>query len=166
MNENEVERYEAELRGNSPAPLPEDFMARLRVARPVPTSAVRVVTKPAWPGVWRWAAPALAAAVAGLLVVQAHQPGRAKEGPLALVTDNLPRRDRARTGGLKADYVEVDHELVSSFDLVATLPSGEPVRFRCRQWRDQLVVTDRTNGVEIEQDIPRVEVVPVRFETY
>jgi len=68
--------------------------------------------------------------------------------------------------GLVADDVQVDQELVSSFDVVAKLPGGEPVRFRCQKWRDQLVVTDKNRGVEIEQSSPRVEVVPVRFETY
>jgi hypothetical protein len=60
----------------------------------------------------------------------------------------------------------VDQELVSTFDVVATLPGGEPVRFRCRKWKDQLVMTDKTRGVEFEENSPRVEVVPVRFETY
>jgi hypothetical protein len=68
--------------------------------------------------------------------------------------------------GLKADDVQVNQELVSSFEVVAKLPGGEPVRFRCQKWRDQLVVTDKNRGVEIEQSSPRVEVVPVRFETY
>ena len=67
---------------------------------------------------------------------------------------------------MKADDVHVDEELVSSYDVVAKLPGGEPVRFRCRQWRDQWSVTDTNRGVEIVQNNPRVEVVPVRFETY
>jgi hypothetical protein len=62
--------------------------------------------------------------------------------------------------------VQVNQELVSSFDVVAKLPTGEPVRFRCRRWKDQLVVTDKNSGIAIEESNPRVEVVPVRFETY
>jgi hypothetical protein len=76
------------------------------------------------------------------------------------------RKPLAAAAGLKVDDVQVDHELVSSFEVVATLPGGQPVRFRCRQWKDQLVVTDKSSGVEIEQDSPLVEVVPVRLETY
>jgi len=67
---------------------------------------------------------------------------------------------------LKADNVQIDQELLSAFDTVARLPSGEPVRFRCRTWMDQVVLTDKQRGVVIEQRTPRIEVVPVRFETY
>jgi hypothetical protein len=60
----------------------------------------------------------------------------------------------------------VNHELVSYFDVVATLPGGQPVRFRCRETKDQWIATDKVRGVEIEESSPRVEVIPVRFETY
>lgn len=159
MNENELERYEAELRRATPARLPEQFMARLQAARPGAQPARRAPLQPAagmpgWQCLLRWLAPALAVAVAGLLV------GRAAFDPAS------SRKPLAVAYGLKADDVQVDQELVSSFDVVAKLPGGEPVRFRCRKWRDQLVVTDKSHGVEIEQSSPRVEVVPVRFETF
>jgi hypothetical protein len=101
-------------------------------------------------------AVAVVVAVAGLLVV------RANIGPGSKAEKKLP----AATYGLKADDVQVDQELVSSYDVVARLPGGEPVRFRCQAWRDQWSVTDTNRGVEIVQQSPRVEVVPVRFETY
>jgi hypothetical protein len=163
VNEHELERYEAELRGAAPAPLPEHFMARLQAAKPATEPARRTpiqpaVGKPRWPGWLRWLAPvmALAVALAGWLVFQGNFTGGSsvKKQPLAAAT------------GFKADNVQLDEELVSSFDVVALLPGGQPVRFRCRQWRDQLVVTDKNHGVEIQQSSPRVEVVPVRFETY
>lgn len=66
----------------------------------------------------------------------------------------------------KANVVRVDQALVSSYDAVAQLPSGEPVRFRCRKWMDDVVMKDKSHGLVIEQSIPRVEVIPVRFETY
>lgn len=161
MNEQEQDRCEAELRRTPPAPLPEPFMSRLRAARPG-AKAVRPTPfqqRLRWPGWWRglcWLAPAMAMAVAGLLVARANlHSGSAVE-----------KKPPAAAYGLKADDVQVDQELVSSFDVVAKLPGGEPVRFRCRQWRDQWVVTDKNHGVEIEQSNPRVEVVPVRFETY
>jgi hypothetical protein len=56
--------------------------------------------------------------------------------------------------------------LVASFDVVATLPGGQPVRFRCRQMKDEWVVTDTRRGVEIDENRPSVEVTPLRFETY
>jgi len=163
VNDHELERYEAELRAASPAPLPEHFMARLQAAQPGTEPARRTplqpaVGKPRWPAVWRWLAPgmAMAVAMAGWLVFQANfTPG-----------SSVKKQPRAAAAGFKADDVQVDEELVSSFDVVALLPGGQPVRFRCRQWRDQLVVTDKNHGVEIQQSSPRVEVVPVRFETY
>jgi hypothetical protein len=67
---------------------------------------------------------------------------------------------------IKADDVEINQELVSSFDTVARLPGGEPVRFRCQKWMDQTVINDKARGLTIEQRTPRLEIVPVRFETY
>jgi hypothetical protein len=68
--------------------------------------------------------------------------------------------------GLKADNVEIDRKLLTSFDAVARLPGGEPVRFRCREWVDQVVLRDSRRGVVVEQRTPHLEVVPVGFETY
>jgi hypothetical protein len=49
---------------------------------------------------------------------------------------------------------------------VAHLPNGEPVRFLCREWRDEVILRDPARGIVIERQTPRLEVVPVRFETY
>jgi hypothetical protein len=67
---------------------------------------------------------------------------------------------------LKADDVEFDQQLVAAFDAVARLPGGQPVRFRCREWADAVVLRDSARGIVIEQRTPRLEVVPVSFETY
>jgi hypothetical protein len=67
---------------------------------------------------------------------------------------------------LRADNVQFDRELVSAFDAVAQMPDGEPVRLRCREWMDRMVLSDRERGLVVEQRVPHVEVVPVRFETY
>jgi hypothetical protein len=67
---------------------------------------------------------------------------------------------------LKADEVEVDQELLGSFEAVADLPDGEPVRFRCRQWIDEVTFRDSARGVEVVQRVPRMEVVPVSFASY
>jgi hypothetical protein len=161
VNEQEQEMYEAELRRASPARPPTAFMARLRAAKPDPEPLQRTVFQPvaARPGWWdvlRWLAPAMALVVLSLLV------WRVNYSPAG----NVERKPLDTASGLIADDVQVDQELVSSFDVVAKLPGGEPVRFRCQKWRDQLVVTDTNRGVEIAQSNPRVEVVPVRFETY
>jgi len=161
VNDHEKERYEAELRRTPPARLPEPFMARLLAAQPAaeparPTRLQPTPGRPQWWRLWRWLAPAMALVVVGLL---------ASLGKVNLESI-ATKKPLAAAYGLKADNVQVDHELVSSFDVVATLPGGEPVRFRCRQWKDQLLVTDKSSGVEIEQNSPRIEVMPVRFETY
>jgi hypothetical protein len=168
VNEQDQDRYEAELRRAPPARVPEPLMARLLAAKRGPEPArtdfvqnllrgrnIRSLAPARWP-LWRWLAPALLAGVAGWLVAGAHlPPGNSAE-----------RKPAQPTFGMKADDVHVNEELVSSYDVVAKLPGGEPVRFRCRQWRDQWRVTDTNRGVEIVQNNPRVEVIPVRFETY
>ena len=68
--------------------------------------------------------------------------------------------------GPKPDEVEIDRQLVALFDTVAQLPSGEPVRFRCRQWSDKVVFRDPARGLVIERRTPRLEVVPVSLETF
>jgi hypothetical protein len=161
VNEQEQERFEAELRRTSPAPLPKKFLARLRDANPGTHAEQQTSFRPAteWTHWWRlvrWLAPALAAVAVAFLIGRGHfsSEGRPANKPLVAAT------------GMKADDVQVDHELVSSFDVVATLPGGQPVRFHCRKWQDQLLVTDKSSGVEIQQNSPRIEVMPVRFETY
>jgi len=163
VNEQEQEKFEAELRHILPAPVPEDFMARLQAAKPVTEPSQRIRPRPLadqafWPGLLRWLAPGLALAALALLI------WHVKFGSL----DSADNKSalHAMAYGMKADGVQVDQELVSSFDVVAKLPSGEPVRFRCKKWKDDLLVTDNSRGIEIEQSSPRVEVVPVRVETY
>ena len=161
MNDHDLERYETELRRAAPAPPPGDFMVRLRTAKPGLNPARRslleaVGLKFRGLDLLRWLAPVVAMATVVFLVL------RSNFAPVS----NLKKEPLVAASGFKADDVQVDEKLVLSFDVVAKLPSGEPVRFRCRQWRDQLVVTDKNHGVKIEQSTPRIEVVPVRFETY
>ena len=155
MNDDEQNRYETALRRMTPAPVPVEFMARLQAAKPLPALVKTASRKPAWSGIawWKilgWATPALAAALSVLLYV----------------TPRVAQPYKSAHGLHVADDVKVDHELVTSFDVVATLPDGQPVRFRCLRWNDQMIVTDKRSGLEIEQSNPRVVVTPVRFETY
>jgi hypothetical protein len=163
VNEQEQEKFEAELRRIQPAPLPKDLIARLQAAKPVtePPQSIRprpLADEAFWPGLLRWLVPALALTAVALVI------WHVKFGSLDSADNKsaLP----AMAYGMKADGVQVDQELVSSYDVVAKLPSGEPVRFRCKKWKDDLLVTDNSRGIEIEQSSPRVEVVPVRVETY
>jgi hypothetical protein len=178
MNDNELERFEAELRGTGASRPPVEFVQRLksevpalvaerraqndlaarsaRVEAPVTREAVGASEPGVWRGWWpvilRWLAPAAAVVVVGTIVWRANLPA-----------GHPPQRARAP---LRADDVRIDQELVSTYDTVATLPSGEPVRFRCREWMDEVVLRDSRRGVEVARRVPRVEVVPVRFETY
>lgn len=179
VNENELERLEAELRRVRPAPLPGGFAQRLKSmapsrvvdsraqtvlaaqsARPgrTVTSEPGRASAPAVGSPWlatvcRWLAPALAVGVIlGVFVWRAHTP--------------VGRGSLISAAPMKADHVQIDQQLVSTFDTVAALPSGEPVRFRCRQWMDEVVLQDSRRGLEVARRVPRVEVVPVRFETY
>lgn len=161
MNEQEQERFEAKLQRASPARVPAQFLTRLKAANPRLEAKTlerhhSTVISPNWWKVACWVAPALAAVVAGLLVVRANM----------RAATNVVKSPVAASFTPKADDVELNQELISTFDVVAKLPGGEPVRFHCRKWNDQVVVTDTNRGVEIVQNSPRLEVVPVRFETY
>ncbi|MGO8928838.1 MAG: hypothetical protein ACLQU3_18375 [Limisphaerales bacterium] len=178
MNDNELEHLEAQLRSVSPARPPADFLQRLksnvaaqvaerraqttlaappaqpgRTAAPETVRASEAAVWSNWPRlVLRWLVPAAAVMVVGAIIWRANLPaGRGPE------TASAP---------VKADDVQIDQQLVSTFDAVAQLPSGEPVRFRCREWIDEVVLRDSRRGVEVARRVPRVEVVPVPFETY
>lgn len=157
---NDLERFEQELRSLTPAKAPAEFMDRLRELEP--SAAVQRIAPRAeahwdWAHLLRWLVPATAILVAAGLVWFKYSPSHSHKGRPLAVTVTPP---------LKADSVQIDEQLVGAFDAVGRLPDGEPVRFHCRQWMDNVVLRDKTRGVVIEQRTPRVEVVPVRFETY
>ena len=158
MNEREDELFELELLRLKPAEPPADFLARLTAARPMAHSLPTIgqITAPPdrWQLLLRWLAPAAVAAV----IVAAWFAGQ--PGPVSPAT-SLQAASPSGT-----NQVEIDRQLVSTFDAVAELPGGEPVRFRCREWVDDVTVRNTKQGVEVEQREPRLEVVPIRFETY
>jgi hypothetical protein len=161
MNENEEKGFESRLRGFPPARLPEQLAARILAGRPWVQARLKPQLRqriglPGWFRAWRWLAPATAAAVIVLAVwrdktatERAPQPGR----PSAVAP-------------LRAEGVELEQKLVSSFDTVAQLSSGEPVRFRVQKWEDQVVLNDKARGLLVKESRPRWVVVPVRYETY
>ena len=157
----EQEQFESELRRVAPAPVPADLMDRLRssktfsltASRPEPRRGHRMID--IFMGL-RWLVAATSVVVAAILFLRLESP-----------PDSAARKSNsAASPANQANAVQVDHALVNSFDAVAELPSGEPVRFRCSQWRDDVVMRDPSHGMVIEQSIPRMEVVAVRFETY
>ena len=163
MNEFGNEPLEAELQQLKPAAPPEDFMARLANA-PLATRAALMpwFSAPAGTGgvsrLLRWLAPATAAG-ALLAVVLIRQ-----------LNATADKSSGARPSGIepmvRADNVEIDRQLVATFDTVAQLPDGEPVRFRCSEWLDDVVLRDSARGILIEHRMPHLEIVPVSFEVY
>ena len=157
MKQDEQERLETALRQISPAAPPDDLMARLHDAMDEASAGkqrqktVFRVTK--WFSGWyRLTLAAPAAAV--ILLWLAFRPATL---PTPAISPKAP--------DMKANDVQVGHSLVASFDTVAELPGAIPVRFHCREWEDNVVVHG-ANGVVISKTTPRVEIVPVRFETY
>jgi hypothetical protein len=114
-----------------------------------------------WRRVFRFLIPAVGVALAALIIWRSSLDTRT---PKRGVSNSQPKD--ASEPGLKADHVEIAQELLSSFDTLARLPGGEPVRFRCREWLDQVTLSDKTQGVVLQERTPRVEVVAVGFETY
>jgi hypothetical protein len=169
-DDHDFKALEAELQRARPASPPSDFLQRLMLEPPRQVAAGRqknaAQTHPvcsqrlsrtgfpdsiawiAWVRRWLW----WTAATAGLALLGAVAWQAGRHG--------------VHGTALKADDVQIDRHLVSTFDTVAPLPSGEPVRFRCEEWMDEVVLRDSKRGIEVARRVPRIELVPVRFEIY
>ena len=164
MSDSELEQFEKQLRQTRPAAPPEDFLARLRAAQPLAKSELKcdegVSTAqdflPALRQWLRWLVPVSAVAVAAVIAWRGSF--NFLPGSQSIAEADVPV--------LKADDVKIDQRLVSSFDAIARLPGGEPVRFRCENWVDQTVLSDKARGLVVENSKPRVEVVAMGVETY
>ena len=163
MSDFDPEVFEKELGKLRPARTPGGLLRRMADTTAIP----RPERVP--PGIlqrfsqyWTWLRWAVAGtvAVAFLVGLVVHNPSR------TMLPDGARSTPNSAKPLLKANSVELDQRLVASFDAVAELPDGEPVRLRCRQWLDAVVLRDSARGVVIERQSPRFEVVPVRFETY
>lgn len=166
MTELEQEELVAELRQIKPAKLPEDLMVRLRTIEldnpaPAPRTIAPSPLAPSFLQLLRWLIPVTAAVLITAVI------WRGKEGPTeAASRTNSQVAASMAPENFEADIVEIGKDLVSSFDAVATLPGGEPVRFRCQQWINKVVVDDEKKGLLVESRMPRVVVIPVGLETY
>ena len=160
MMDEEQERLEAALRRTPPATVPTELMERLRAAtaaEPAPRIAPRIAPRRAlrwtdWFAGWRamaWATP-----VAAMVIIWLTAANSAVD------------KGSAAPAIAQPNAVQVGHSLVASFDEVAQMPGGEPVRFHCREWQDDVVIHDDAHGVVVSQSTPRVEMIPVRFEVY
>jgi hypothetical protein len=158
-NPNDLELELSRLR---PARLPSELRARLIEARPnhTPEKAAHRVNYRAMllSRILRWWPAPAAAALALLLAGAIWFRTPAIDHTEPAVADTRP--------ALIADEVQIERHLVAAYDSIASLPDGEPVRFRCWEWIDEITVRDTTQGIVIHQRIPRFEAVPVQFETY
>jgi membrane-associated protease RseP (regulator of RpoE activity) len=165
VTEREQQEFEATLRRTRPVKLPEELRSRLLAAAP-PKKARSATPWPAlavlgWLRVLRLALPA-AAVVAIAAVVVWRNALTSRKG----ASDGKSSAAIFAAAPLKADDVKIDQELVSSFDTVARLPGGEPVRFRCNQWLDEITLSNKAQGLVLQERTPRLEIVTVGFETY
>ena len=173
MTDKEQESFEAHLRSIKPASPPDDLMARLRSPEPMRKARTFELPRrePSFLNLLRlvgWAVPLVVVALAATLLWRGDRVGSTRQatGPVSTQDSIAAHTAAGASEVLEADDVQIGQELVSSFDAVARLPSGEPVRFRLENWRDQVVLSDKSRGVSVESRTPRVEVMAVRFETY
>jgi hypothetical protein len=162
MNTPEIDGFEAELRRLAPARPPQVLAQRLLALAPHAPTAPLVVAPPRAcfrPG-WSWLRLGVPTAAAAALVLWLGTRWFAAPPQPQPPVTTAPARPV-----LEADGIEFDHHLVAAYDAVAEMPGGEPVRFRCREWMDGVVLRDSIRGLVLEERRPRFEAVPVRFET-
>jgi hypothetical protein len=172
IQDQELEAFEAELRKVKASPAPEGLISRLMAVRPTPspTMIARVRSEPrryAWIRLLRWLAPATALGALLVILLWRDSPPvtpRTNANSQQAKLGSALRSSIARPS--EADEIEIGKTLLATFDAIAELPSGEPVRFRCQQWADTMVFRDRARGIAVERSTPRLEIVPVSLETY
>ncbi len=168
MNEDrlnsELEELEKELAAMRPAPAPESLLNRLRE---LPLKSADKTVRRESPGLLELLLNALrpfATAAAALLLVaacagwwwQARQVAPVGRTVISAPIDPV----------LTAKEVDIEQTLIASFETVARLPDGQSVRFRYEEWLDEFRVRDAMRGMVLEKREPRVEIIPIRYETY
>src|SRR5262249_3949286 len=147
-----------------PAVPPEELRCRIGALKPNrpglenPSSSSGVGTG-GWVARFWWSIATAAALAIAIAILYPHYSTPIQKASRPLLT-------KAAQSQAKADQIEIDQQLLSVFDAIARLPSGEPVRFHCREWMYGIVLRDSARGFVLERQMPRLEVVPVRFETY
>lgn len=140
--------------------MPDGFLSRLEelasALRPQPeihrTSRDLVSVWCRW---FRWLAPATAVLLAVTVFVSKGGLFRNLKTAPTAISNSPPAR--------KADAVESDQQLANAFDTMAVMANEEPVRMRVHQWMDEVTLRDSATGVEVQQRIPRIKVVPVSY---
>jgi hypothetical protein len=171
MTDLEQDEFERCLQSIKPARPPENLSKRLQSLEPTPKAEVRTASSVEEISIllqimrhWRrWLVSGSAVTLALLLAWKSSLQLDLHNRSVPIKSQSNPA---AATTLVKVDDVKIDQKLVSSFDAVARLPSGEPVRFRCENWMDQVVMSDKAGGLVVENCKPRVEVAAIGFETY
>lgn len=159
MNRQDEAQFEEQLRRLRPAALPTPLQRRLEAALPAAPHQPPHRRADVFTSAWRWLQWLVPTAAAAAMLVIVLARGHREAGRAAGSAGD-------ETSALEATEVVIDRELVQTFDAVATLPGGEPVRLRCRQWMEAFTLRNPAGGWEVEQRRPRLEIIPVRFETY
>jgi hypothetical protein len=160
MTDPELDLWEQELQRLRPAPLPQTLEARVRATispdlhdSPPPAASHNFAPRCSW--LITWVLPAAAAVAFAVFCwirfIPAHRP----------ITNTA-----SAASAFSADRVEIDRQLIGSFEGLAELPGGKPLRFRCYDWMDHIRVRDSARGIVFEKDEPYREIVPVRYDHY
>lgn len=164
MNDRELESFEAEMQRLRPAEAPpglsEKILRSVRCPQPAPaTTSPPAGREPrfGWQ-VLRWLVPAGAAAAVAFFVISEPRPQPSKPSPIFQAAKG--------PASSSPEEMEVDRSLVATFEAVATMPGGKPVRFLCQEWQDKTTYRDGSRGLAIERSAPRLEIVPMRYEVY
>ena len=161
MNDFDPDSFEAELRTLQPAQPDRESLRRIRAGLPGAVCIGRMERPATFPlstaRLMRWLLPASLAVAACAALLAGHWGGFQKPRQPAPI---------AATAPLKADHVEIDRQWLTDFDAIGTLPSGQPVRFRCEQWMEKVRIRDSSTGLVLERTAPRLEIVPVKLDVY
>jgi hypothetical protein len=171
MNDPDLDLLESELRKLNPAKAPEQLLARLdrtlsRAAASVPVirhtaPSLRLTTQRL---LW-WLVPSAGVAlVAWTMVWQTRPPFTPL--PTGRVGQIRPSQPEIIATTEPATPLKIAHKLLDEYEAVADVPGNGPVRFRCLEWEDLVVLRDPGRGIAIERRTPRFEVIPVAFESY
>ena len=153
MSDFDPSQLEAELRALAPAQPPRRLLNKT-LERLSPSQVEH--SRWDWRDALSWLIPAFGIGLIAVLVLFLPSAWvRRPATPLATANTSV-----------KADPIEVDHELLANYDAVGRLPDGRPVRFHCAQWVDKVSFSDAAAGFRIERTTPRLEIVPIDFETY
>jgi len=160
------QQFENELETLKPAKPSQQSLQRIRAeltytSKFAVPSGLPATTAINWNSIFRWFAPVTAAAAIAVLLLLHFHRTEIKTPP-----KSRPVASSSTMPVLRADKVEIDRQFVADFDAVTELPNGQPLRFRCEQWLDKVRLRDSAAGLMIERTTPRVEIVPVRFDTY